>query len=138
MILNKFLIYNEDNKKRALEFRKKLIDRITYAEKMVAYHLKQLGYRYTFQQVIFHDVGKFFIPDFYLTDFNIVIEVDGRHHNKEEVLIEDNKRTEILLKSGINHIIRIPNKDCSWDKRFTKYLNKKIIKALKDDRSKKL
>ncbi len=131
MILNKFLIYNEDNKRRAVKFRKELISRRTYAEKMVAHHLKNLGYRYIFQQIVFHDVGKFFIVDFYIPELGIVIEVDGRHHLKEENRREDKIRTFKLTKSGIKSVIRILNIHCSWDQRTAKFINKQIIKALK-------
>ncbi len=131
MILNKFLIYNNHNRNVAIEFREKLRKRITYAEKMVAYHLKSLGYNFIFQQIVFHDVGKFFIVDFYIPELGIVVEVDGRHHLKKENRREDKIRTFKLTKSGIKSVVRILNIHCSWDQSTAKFINKQIIKALK-------
>ncbi len=50
-----------------------------------------------------------YIMDFYCPSAKLCIEVDGIHHNSEEQMEYDNKRSEFLAKQGIR-VLRIPNK----------------------------
>jgi very-short-patch-repair endonuclease len=54
-----------------------------------------------------HPVGSF-ILDFYCTEQNLCIEVDGEIHNQPEQVILDAQRTSILKQLGI-HILRFTN-----------------------------
>ena len=127
-ILNPHLIYNEENLSRALQFRRDLVDNMTYREKIVLHYLKKLEYRFEFQKIIYVGVGKFFIADFFLKDYGIVIEVDGRHHGKQA--LEDAERTRRLLESGVKGVIRLPNYKCNWGEWTKNYISKKIIKEI--------
>lgn len=51
-----------------------------------------------------------YIADFYCHELRLVIEVDGEIHDREDVKIHDEKRTEILKKLGIK-VIRYKNED---------------------------
>ena len=52
------------------------------------------------------------IADFYLPEFEVVIEIDGQDHYKEDRLIYDEYRTKFLInRCGINEVVRFKNKD---------------------------
>ena len=75
-------------------------------------YLKQLGYKFKFQQPIICSNKFGYIVDFLLTDYNIYLEADGKWHNSPEQKKKDNRRTKRLLKEGY-HIIRLANKQIS-------------------------
>ena len=52
-------------------------------------------------------LGKY-IADFYCASVNLVIELDGSQHYKEDGIKYDEIRTEFLQEFGIQ-VIRIPN-----------------------------
>lgn len=86
-------------KKKAEEFRADLVKRQTNAEKRMKAVLKSLDIKYEFQH-IFYTAESFYIVDFYLKDFNAVIEVDGGYHNTEDQKKLDKRRDTILSKLG--------------------------------------
>lgn len=92
--------------------RKELIANQTVYEKNVKAHLESLEIEYEFQKIMFTLDNYFYIVDFYLPGYNIILEVDGRHHKKEGQKKRDNKRSRELKKLGIEAIIRLPNKHC--------------------------
>ena len=49
-----------------------------------------------------------YIADFYVHEYQLVIEVDGNHHLSEEARVYDAQRTAILESLGLR-IIRFPN-----------------------------
>ena len=55
--------------------------------------------------------SNFFIVDFHCHQYKLVIELDGKYHNKEEVKLRDRERSEILRGMGYN-IIRFKNEVC--------------------------
>ncbi len=61
-----------------------------------------------------HPVGPF-IADFCCMEKNLIIELDGGHHNKEENIREDKKRDAILTSFGYT-VLRI------WNNELTKNL----------------
>ena len=51
-----------------------------------------------------------YIADFYCHELQIVIEVDGEYHNKEDQAKEDEKRTKYLMEKGIK-VFRLTNEE---------------------------
>ncbi len=94
-------------KQTAEEFRKDLIKGQTEAEKKMKAVLKSLNIKYDFQKV-FYTPKSFYIVDFYLNDFNVVIEVDGGYHNAVQQKELDKKRTEALKNLHIR-VYRVTN-----------------------------
>ncbi len=93
---------------KALHNRKRLRNNTTETEDILWSRLRKRcleGYRFTRQ----YSVGKY-ILDFYCPQFQLAIEVDGGQHNEEKTKIYDQKRTDFLMKQGIE-IIRFWNND---------------------------
>ncbi len=103
--------------------RKKLINNATGAEKVLRSYFKQAGVIYEFQKILKHDEG-FFVGDFYLPDYNMILEVDGLYHtgNKEQRQ-KDLKRTKIIKSMGYS-VKRIQNSQVyNWSlERILRYL----------------
>ena len=61
-------------------------------------------------QKIFHDeiMDKWYITDFYIPELSLVIEIDGKHHSKEDQIAYDNIRTNFLERIG-NKVVRVKN-----------------------------
>jgi len=92
-------------------------------------HLSDLHYKFKFQvPVIYNPTNgqkpKGYIIDFVLTDYNIVIEIDGTWHGSKEQQKADRQRTKKLEKLGY-HIIRFWNSQVS---KFSKETVDQIIK----------
>lgn len=90
--------------KRANKFRNKLIKNQTNAELAFKALLKLANIKYEFQKIIFYN-NSFYIVDFYIPDKNVVIEIDGNHHD----IVKDKVRTENLLREGISRVHRFKN-----------------------------
>jgi very-short-patch-repair endonuclease len=56
-----------------------------------------------------------YIVDFYIPQNNVVIEIDGSQHNKENNISKDSIRTEGLLTAGVSKVIRLSNKEVNED-----------------------
>jgi very-short-patch-repair endonuclease len=98
----------------AKERRDELVKEQTPAEAKFKALLKLNGVEYEFQKIIFYKQGKkdrFFIPDFYLPKYNIVIELDGKYHNDIMQQDYDKNRTKILVENGIYRVVRFTNKE---------------------------
>ena len=111
------------------KFKKELQDNETSEEKRVEQALQSLNIKYNFQKV-FPNITSFYIVDFYLPEYNVVIEVDGLHHLIPEKKISDSIRDLDLIRIGnVNKVIRILNPEtrCSLAE-----LKKKIKKLLND------
>lgn len=112
--------------KIAENFRKDLLQKKTKYERNVASVLSELGIKFIEQQIFYYKYS-FYIVDFYLPEYKIVIEVDGRQHRIRENRIKDYKRTQHLKWLGVKEVIRIDNSLC--DKKFLRrLLTKKILK----------
>lgn len=94
-------------KDKAEDFRSDLIKKQTRSEARMKVVLKELNVKYEFQK-IFYTEKSFYIVDFYLPEYNVVIEVDGGYHNDKEQKVKDNNRT-LKLTEDINHVYRIKN-----------------------------
>lgn len=117
---------------KAEEFRADLIKNQTLSEKKFKLILKELNIKYEFQK-IFYTEKSFYIADFYLNDYNIVIEIDGGYHNTVEQKEKDSKRTKALIKE-IDGLYRVKNEAVENIE-----LTKRLIKGfLLKDKKKKL
>ncbi len=86
-----------------LEYAKKMREEPTLEEKILweKIHINQLGVRIRRQVII---LG--FIVDFYCPQANLIIECDGRKHDKEK-----DKWRDFLLSSEGFKIVRFKNED---------------------------
>ena len=66
-------------------------------------YLRQYPIRFLRQKVIDD-----YIVDFYCREANLVIEIDGKQHYREDIALYDAKRTEVLNKYGLS-VLRFPN-----------------------------
>ena len=84
---------------------------ITNQERKLWYDfLRKLPCRFRRQKVI-----GCYIVDFYCSEKNLAIEIDGSQHYEEENMIKDAKRTEFLNSKGVT-VLRYTNIDI--DKNF--------------------
>lgn len=92
--------------------------------------LSELHYKFKFQVPYIVNKTKnpqLFILDFLLTDYNIILEADGKTtHSSKEQIRQDNKRTRLLKKEGF-HVLRLWNKQIST---FSKEVIDQIIKTI--------
>lgn len=66
---------------------------------------------FQFQKMLRGESGKWYIADFYLHEFRVVIEIDGDYHRKDDAQYrKDRERTFDLEKFGYK-VIRIRNRD---------------------------
>ncbi|MFA6056560.1 MAG: endonuclease domain-containing protein [Taibaiella sp.] len=89
------------------EWAKDLRNRMTEAEMLLWGYLKQkpLGYKFRRQ----HPLG-FYIADFYCHKLLLVIEVDGKIHEREDVAQNDKERQNVIEGLGLK-VIRVTNDD---------------------------
>ena len=110
---------NESNRSNQLKYlskqaKRKLIKKSTHAEdKFRDYLSKFPDTPFEFQKEIFvkdkeGNVIDFYIADFYVADYNLIIELDGDYHDKDEQIEKDVEREETLTSMGY-HILRIDN-----------------------------
>lgn len=69
-----------------------------------------------------------FIADFYCAELNVVLEIDGSIHEKEEVIEYDEYRTSVFASKGIR-VYRLKNEDC--DKKHLTELIETIINSVR-------
>jgi very-short-patch-repair endonuclease len=69
-----------------------------------------------------------FIADFYCAELNVVLEIDGSVHDKEDVKEYDEYRTSVFESKGIK-TFRLRNEDC--DKQHLTELIENIITSLR-------
>ena len=104
---------------------KKLRGNRTKWEQSFYITLKSLGYKFEFQKPIICREKYGYILDFLLSDFNIVIEIDGKStHGSKEQQKKDNQRSRRIKKEGF-HILRFWNSQVSV---FTKEQIDEVIK----------
>ena len=108
-----------NNKKRALQFSKKLKKNATNAEMLLKSKLEKENIFFYFQRAIPRGSykNKFYIPDFSIPIKNdkyknyLFIEVDGKYHENDKQKIKDALR-EIKLKQYYkNFLIRFTNEE---------------------------
>jgi len=85
----------------------------TKAEKLLWYYLKdkKTGFKFRRQYPIIYmidNINKFFVADFACTGKKLIIEVDGKIHEKQK--ISDETRDSIIYSKGYT-VIRFDNED---------------------------
>lgn len=95
----------------ANKYRKTLVKNITPQEAVFRSFLDDFGIKYKFQKIEFYG-NKFYIVDFYLPEYNCVVEIDGNHHYTSEYIVSDAERTQHLKMLKIGEVYRIKNSDC--------------------------
>lgn len=93
--------------KLSKKYRKELILKETFYEHVFRSYLK--GVKYERQKVIFTNEWEFFIVDFYIPKYKLVIEIDGKQHKENKEY--DKYRTEKLKSVGVRKVLRFTNKD---------------------------
>ena len=93
-----------------VDYRKELVKKQTKSEKKFKALLKSLKVEYKFQQV-FKGEGQMRIVDFFLPDYNYVIEIDGGYHTTDLQKQKDNDRTAFLKYMGVKKVIRFTNEE---------------------------
>ena len=115
---------SEEPKSEYVDYRKELVKKQTKSEKKFKALLKSLKVEYKFQQV-FRGEGQMRIVDFFLPDYNYVIEVDGGYHTTELQKQKDKDRTAFLKYMGVKKVIRFTNEEV--------YNTDKCIKRIKKE-----
>jgi len=75
-----------------------LRDNMTWPEKILWSRLRrrQIGYSFQPQAIV-----RGYIADFWCPAAQVVIEVDGKHHNTPQRIEDDKRRDEFLMRNGI-------------------------------------
>ena len=104
MTRRKIIPYDPVLKTRA----KKLRENMTFSEVLLWNQLKQrkmMGFHFSRQRPIDH-----YIVDFYSTELQLAIEIDGNIHNRQDVQKNDKKRQRRLESLGV-HFLRFKNSE---------------------------
>lgn len=81
----------------------------TDSEKRFRAKLKFANVRFDFQKT-FLDNNSWYIADFYLPDYNMIVEIDGGYHRNADQKKKDRKRDSFFRKLGYI-VFRIKNAD---------------------------
>lgn len=81
------------------KIRKKLVDNITGGEQLMRTYLRGLKIKFEFQKVI-NLPESFYVVDFYLPKYNLVLEIDGKYHSKRGQKAKDKHRERIIKSMG--------------------------------------
>ena len=102
--------YKEKPKENTAEYYKHILEvNATYAERLLKTFLDG-KIDFEFQKIIYTDNKKhFFIADFYFPSKNLIVELDGEHHDNIKQQDKDIWRTQILKSLGYE-VIRFKNK----------------------------
>ena len=126
--INKELRYNK-NESSAYYLKKQQIKQKNVYELRFINILIKNNIKFIWQQP-FYNSEKYYCVDFYLSKYNIVIEIDGRYHNKKK----DAKRTVYLKHNfGIKGVIRFENKELVNDYHKIEKILIKKLKTLKKE-----
>jgi very-short-patch-repair endonuclease len=96
--MRRYLPYNKNLK----QFSRDLRNHSTLGEVLLWQNLRarsMMGYQFYRQKPIEN-----FIVDFYCAGIKLIIEVDGKYHESEEVIITDKEREDQLKKWGLNFL----------------------------------
>jgi very-short-patch-repair endonuclease len=103
------------------------INQATPQELKMKVILKELGVKYEFQKVYFTGMT-YYIVDFYLPEYNVILELDGSQHHDKDGKEYDKLRTENLTHiHRIDKVIRFDNKEVEVDSD----VKKKLITTLR-------
>lgn len=122
--LDKYQLNAQSLVKNAEDNRNNLIKNATPQELKTKVLLRELNVAYEFQKIYYTGMG-YYIVDFYLPDYNIIIEIDGSQHLNSFNSRKDRLRTENLIYiHKIKRIIRFNNDETVVD---TDYKTKLIL-----------
>ncbi len=107
----------------ARKYRDKLIKNTTKYEKIFKYIIDTMSVVYNFQHIVFVNARKFYIVDFHLPKYKLIIEIDGVHHYSKDGRTKDKERTVHLKKLGYK-VIRFKNEEMFDPDTVEKYLHK--------------
>ena len=112
----------------AKKFQGELLERATAAEREFKNIMERAGVSCKFQNIMRH-TGSFSIVDFFLPQYNAVIEIDGGYHDTPEQSVKDAERTLGLMKKNrVACVIRFKNEDVfKGDEWVLSQLAKKLI-----------
>ena len=124
--LSRFKVNAQQKSEHAKSLQRDLKENSTDTELKMKLILNELNIKYEFQKIFY--VGfSFYIVDFYLPDYNCVIEIDGQQHYEWNASVYDRLRTENLtILYGVSKVIRFDNKDLSIDT----YVKERLLKEL--------
>lgn len=105
---------------------KELIKNATPEELKMKLILSELNISYEFNKIYFTGMG-YYYADFYLPQYNIILEIDGNQHLRTFDKEWDKLRTENLIHiHGIDRVIRIKNSFMTIDQRVKELLLKEL------------
>ena len=119
------LVRNQDIKRDKLELAKQFRKEATPSENIVWQLIRNRkihNLKWRRQQII-----EGFVADFYCSDLNVVLEIDGEVHDNDSAREYDQLRTEIFESLGIT-TYRLKNEDCD-EEHITKLITD-IINSL--------
>ena len=99
-----------DRKKLARSRVRKLRLNATKFEYMFRSKLKRAKIKHVFQKA-FYDEWYFMIVDFYIPNYKVVFEIDGKQHWKNYDQIRKDAKHEVFLNKKKIRVIRIKNED---------------------------
>ena len=110
----------------ANRFSKENAKKPTYAESILKDFFDKEMVSYEFQKIVYIDekllIKKFYLPDFYLPKYNLIIELDGGYHDSATQFEMDKLRTQDLMKLGY-FVLRFDNSEVN----NLELLKKKIL-----------
>lgn len=105
---------------------KELIKNATPEELKMKLILSELNISYEFNKIYFTGMG-YYYADFYLPQYNIILEIDGNQHLRPFDKEWDKLRTENLIHiHGVDRVIRIKNSFMTIDQRVKELLLKEL------------
>lgn len=105
---------------------KELIKNATPEELKMKLILNELNISYEFNKIYYTGFG-YYYADFYLPQYNVIIEIDGKQHQKTFDREWDALRTENLIYiHGVNRVIRIKNESMIVDSNVKEFLLKEL------------
>lgn len=105
---------------------KELIKNATPEELKMKLILKELNISYEFNKIYYTGFG-YYYADFYLPQYNVIIEIDGKQHQKSFDKEWDALRTENLIYiHGVSRVIRIKNEFMVIDSNVKEFLLKEL------------
>ena len=102
--------FKEKQKDFAQKCRNDLLNKPTECELLYKKYLKDNKIKFEFQKIIYNKEGSFYIVDFYIPVFKLIIEIDGGYHKTPEQDLKDRHRSFELRSMGY-HLIRITNEE---------------------------
>jgi leucyl-tRNA synthetase/ATP-dependent DNA helicase RecG/methylmalonyl-CoA mutase len=125
-LCGKDIEHNQGRIAAANKFSRENAKRPTYAESILRDFFDKEMVSYEFQKIVYIDdkliIKKFYLPDFYLPKYNLIIELDGGYHDSATQFEMDKLRTQDLMKLGY-FVLRFDNSEVN----NLELLKKKIL-----------